>query len=155
MKIPGIAALFLALALGMAPPAAAQEAERGTAEEAQAMVARAISLADRLGTEVALAALNAQDPRFVDRDLYVFVIGGGGLIAAHSADPARVGLDARELVDAAGNPYGAWLVERATPEGVWVDYLRKDPLSEQDEPKSSWVVRHDGYIFGCGIYAPQ
>ena len=22
-------------------------------------------------------------------------------------------------------------------------------------PKSSWVVRHDGYVFGAGIYKPE
>jgi len=154
MKALSNAALVLVCILGVVMPAAAQQAERGTAEEAQALVARAIDLNERLGTEVALAALNAQDPRFVDRDLYVFVIGADGLIAAHGADPSRVGLDARELVDAEGNPYGAWLVERATPEGVWVDYLRNDPLTGKDEAKSSWLVRHNGYIFGCGIYKP-
>ena len=24
----------------------------------------------------------------------------------------------------------------------------------KEEPKSSWVVRHDGYVFGCGVYRP-
>ena len=27
-----------------------------------------------------------------------------------------------------------------------------DPQSGQVLPKSSWIVRHDGYIFGAGIY---
>ena len=152
MKALGMMALVLVTAIGLAVPAAAQQAERGTAEEAQALVARAIDLIERLGPEVGLAALNAQDPRFVDRDLYIFVIGTDGTVIAQTADPSRVGLDASELVDAAGNPYGAWLVERATPEGVWIDYVRNDPLTGQDEPKSSWVVRHGDYIFGCGIY---
>lgn len=152
MKILGILVLVLGLGAGLAAPAAAQQAERGTPEEAQALVARAIDLAERLGTEVALAAFNARDPRFVDRDLYIFVIGADGIVAAQAADPSRVGLDARTLEDAAGNPYGAWLVERATPEGVWIDYLRNDPLTGQDEPKSSWVVRHGDYIYGCGVY---
>jgi hypothetical protein len=32
---------------------------------------------------------------------------------------------------------------------MWVD-----PVTEEIEQKSSWVVRHDGYIFGVGIYKP-
>jgi len=43
----------------------------------------------------------------------------------------------------------------ATPEGAWVDYFRVNPQSGKDEPKSSWVVLHDGYIFGCGVYIGQ
>jgi cytochrome c len=152
MKALGFVILLFALATGAAAPAAAQQAEHGTAEEAQDLVARAIDLAERLGTDVALAAFNARDPRFVDRDLYIFVVGTDGIVAAQAADPTRVGLDARQLVDAAGNPFGAWIVERATPEGVWIDYLRNDPLTGVDEPKLSWVVRHGDYIYGCGIY---
>lgn len=152
MKALGMMALVLVATIGLALPAAAQQGERGTAEEAQALVARAIDLIERLGPEVGLATLNAQDPRFIDRDLYIFVIGADGIVVAQNADPDRVGLDVRELVDAAGNPYGAWLVERATPEGVWIDYLRNDPLTGHDESKSSWVVRHGDFIVGCGIY---
>lgn len=152
MKILRLLVLALGLGTSLATTAAAQEVERGTPEEAQALVARAIDLADRLGIEVALAAFNARDPRFVDRDLYIFVIGTDGIVAAQAADPGRVGMDARTLVDSEGNTYGAWLVDRATPEGVWVDYVRNDPLTGEDEPKSSWVVRHGDHIFGCGVY---
>jgi cytochrome c len=152
MKMFGILVLVLGLGAVMATPAAAQQAERGTPEEAQALVASAIDLVEQLGIEVALASFNARDPRFVDRDLYIFVIGADGIVAAQAADPERVGMDARTLVDAEGNNYGTWLVEQATPEGVWIDYLRNDPLTGEDEPKSSWVVRHGDYIFGCGVY---
>ncbi len=152
MKALGILIVVLALAAGAALPAAAQQSARGTAEEAQALVARAIDLSERLGPDVAMAALNAQDPRFVDRDLYVFVLSEDGIVVAQSADPSRVGLDARTLIDAAGNPIGTWIIEQASPEGVWVDYMRNDPATGQNEAKSSWVVRHGGYIYGCSIY---
>jgi cytochrome c len=152
MKALGVVVVILALAVGLAPPAAAQQAGRGTAEEAQALVARAIDLSERLSIDVSLAALNAQDPRFIDRDLYVFVLDADGIVVAQSADPSRVGLDARELIDAEGNPIGTWLIERATPEGVWIDYLRQDPASGKNEAKSSWVVRQGDYIYGCSIY---
>ena len=46
------------------------------------------------------------------------------------------------------------LVEDASPAGAWVDYLRRDPITGADMAKSSWVVRHAGYVFGCGIYRP-
>ena len=40
----------------------------------------------------------------------------------------------------------------ATTNGAWVDYRWEDPLTGKVVPKSSWVVLHNGYIFGCGIY---
>ena len=57
-------------------------------------------------------------------------------------------------MDRAGKPFGKEIIEKADENGVWVDYVFRDPLTEQDVQKSSWLVRHDGYIFGCGIYKP-
>ena len=45
-------------------------------------------------------------------------------------------------------------IDKATTSGVWLHYVVKDPLTGKDEPKSSWVVRHRSYIFGCGVYSP-
>ena len=59
------------------------------------------------------------------------------------------------LMDSRGKAYGKALLAGATAEGAWVDYSRVNPQSGKDEPKSSWVVLHDGYIFGCGVYVGQ
>ena len=134
----------------LAPSALAGE-HRGTAEEAQAMVARAIALYDATG-ETAFAAMTVPSTVFVDRDLYIFVIGPDNRVVAHGLSIERIGIDVTTLIDDAANPYGVALVEEATADGVWVDYRRQDPLTWAIEPKSSWVVRHDGYVFGCGIY---
>jgi cytochrome c len=151
----GRAAALLLLALAIRPVIADEAVARGTAEEAQAMVADAIAYYDEVGAEAAFETFNTSaKPRFYDRDLYVFVIAEGGMIVAQAADPGRVGIDALTQLDAAGEPYGRWLVERPTPEGVWIDYVRLNPVTGEIEPKSSWVVRHDGYLFGTGIYRP-
>ncbi len=129
-----------------------ESAERGTAAEAQAMVARAIQRFDAAGPAKTFAEIDAQDPAFRDRDLYVFVIGPDGRIAAHAGDVERIGLDLRDIRDHDDRPYGQMILDEATPEGVWIDYERLDYLSNKVLPKSSWVVRHKGYIFGVGIY---
>jgi signal transduction histidine kinase len=149
MKPLTLAATILMGCLAM--PALA--ADRGTAEEAQAMVARAIALYDQEG-EAAFAAMTMPSTDFVDRDLYIFVIGPDNRVVAHGASLERIGLDVTTLIDDTGNPYGVALVEEATAEGVWVDYRREDPLTGVIESKSSWIVRHDEYVFGCGIYKP-
>jgi cytochrome c len=71
-----------------------------------------------------------------------------------AADASRIGIDADGVSDVDGKHYGTESMAAATPEGVWVDYRRANPATGQIEQKSSWLVRVDGYIFGCGIYKP-
>jgi cytochrome c len=152
--IRSVAALALALVLGLLTPILSTAADRGTAAEAKALVAKAIALYDRQGREKAFAAI--QDPKggFVDRDLYVFVFGPKRTIVAHGGDPALVGTDADSLVGGGGVHFGTKFMDESTATGSWIDYKWKDPASGKVLPKSSWVVRHDGYIFGAGIYKP-
>jgi signal transduction histidine kinase len=132
---------------------ASSDAERGSAVEAKNMVERAIDTYDAQGT-TSFAAMTAPSAEFVDRDLYVFVIGPDRRLAAHGASADLVGDDVTVLVDTNGKAFGREFVERATPQGAWVDYSWTDPLSGEIVAKSSWVVLHDGYIFGTGIYKP-
>ena len=46
-------------------------------------------------------------------------------------------------------------IAKATAEGHWVDYLWPNPVTQASEPKSAWVVRHDGLIFASGYYTPD
>jgi len=94
---------------------------------------------------------------FRQDDLYIFVIGTGpdARVVAHGLDRGRIGEVVAGLMDSRGKAYGKALLAGATPEGAWVDYFRVNPQSGKDEPKSSWVVLHDGYIFGCGVYIGQ
>ena len=146
-RLVGLLAVFV---IGLPVHASAEEA-RGTADEAKAMVGRAIAAYDEKGV-AALAEMTAPSSVFRDRDLYIFVYGPDHRIAAHGADAAHVGRDLAEYFDVDGKPFALELAERATAEGVWVDYKWQDPLSGEVRPKSTWVVLHDGYVFGCGIY---
>ena len=127
---------------------------RGTALEAQAMVARAIAAYETEG-DAAFIAMTAPRKEFVDRDLYMFVVGPDNIVVAQGVDASRVGTDVTTLVDADGFAYGQAIVDTATPEGAWLSYKREDPLTGVIEEKLSWLRLHDGYVFGCGIYAPE
>jgi signal transduction histidine kinase len=131
----------------------AMGAERGTEVQAKALVAKAIAAYDANGKSV-FSEMTAPSTAFADRDLYIFVIGPDHKTVAHGFDAARVGQDVLDLRDATGKDIGKEFIERATVSGVWVHYVMKDPLTGKDEPKSSWLVLHDNYIFGCGIYKP-
>lgn len=142
---------FLAVIVLGWPAASWADETRGTAEQAQALVAKAIDFYDSEG-KAALAKISAPDNGFHDRDLYVFVIGPDHKIVARALDPSRIGLDVTEQRDADGHAYGEDFVARASAEGAWVDYRFMDPISGEPLAKSSWLVLHAGYIFGCGIY---
>lgn len=150
-----LATLF-AIVLVCGPSAQAEDVERGTAEEAQAMVARAIALYDQAGMGDTFRQITlSPDPGFRDRDLYLFVIDQAGFMAAHALYPQSVGTNAINAVDSAGTRYVRDIVSHATPEGAWVDYIFIDPLTGAPAPKSTWVVLHDRFIFACGIYAGE
>ena len=150
----GVAALVAVLVLALAAPAAAGD-NRGSAEEAQDMVARVIAYYDERGPEAAVARFNADPaPEFLDRDLYIFVIGPEGTVVAHGVDSSLLGVALASFVDADGKDFGEEIGLMASAEGAWVDYKWKNPVSGAIEQKSSWIVAHDGHIFGVGVYRP-
>jgi signal transduction histidine kinase len=126
--------------------------ERGTAAEAQALVANAIAFYDANGREAAFAAYEDKQGEFVDHDLYIFIYGPGRTIDAHGADTDLNGTPVDTLFDINGKPFGTALMDGATAEGVWIDYTWYNPVTRELHPKSSWVVLHDGYVFGAGVY---
>lgn len=114
----------------------------------RALVQQALNLYDALGLEDTVAYYSSEVN--VDGPWYVFIIGEDGRIIAHY-DPERMGLDAGSLTDSAGRLYGPELVG-ATEEGEWADYVKLNPETGQEQQKYSWVVRHDGLVFGSGWY---
>ena len=155
--IAGIA-LFVSIALlGTSTWAGKHAQRRGTAAEAQDMVKRAIAFFDSAGEKAAFDRFtNSPAPEFKKADLYIFVLRAveGGPIVAHGESPSLVGRDVVKMLDAEGLNIGKAILEKVTAQGTWVDYKWADPLSKKSMQKSSWVVRHKGYIFGCGIYKP-
>ena len=150
-----LATVFV-LALAWVQPAQSDGLERGTAEEAQAMVARAIELYDQAGMGDAFRQITlSPEPGFRDRDLYLFVVDQAGFMAAHALYPQSVGTNGINAMDSAGTRYVREIVTHATAEGAWVDYIFIDPLTGAPAPKSTWVVLHDRFIFACGIYAGE
>ena len=129
---------------------------RGTAEEAQAMVASAVEYYKQMGAEVAFDKFtNDPGPEFREKDLYVFVANvEEDLLVAHGTLPDQVGQSNLGLLDADGRDIGQIVLDAASMEGGWAEYKYMNFSSGEVENKRSWVVLHDGYIFGVGIYEP-
>lgn len=150
--------ILVSLLLITSPAFADKHAQkRGTPAQAQAMVAKAVALFEKEGLKAAFDRFtNRPGAEFNHLDLYIFVLkdAEGARIVAHAQSRSIVGTNASTLIDPGGLNIGRAILDQATAKGAWVDYGWKDPLTGKVVPKSSWVVRHKGHIFGCGIHKP-
>ena len=111
--------------------------------------AKPVAHFDEVGAERAFATFSDdQASMFRDGDLYVFVFDGDGTIVSHGVDESLIGVDATQLADVDGKKFVQEMLSDASMDGTWVDYKWEDPMTGEIEPKSSWVVLHDGYVFG-------
>lgn len=115
----------------------------------QLYVAQAIDYYQRHGREAMLAFYNS--PESVDGQWYMFIFDEDDIIVAHE-NPELVGLTAAEVNGPDGYPAGRMVVAVAREAGAWVDYQFNNPATGQAEIKHSWMVSHDGLIFGSGWY---
>ncbi|MDX1582906.1 MAG: cache domain-containing protein [Thermoanaerobaculia bacterium] len=126
--------------------------KKSSRSEAKAIVEKGVELFAEKGAEDAVRIINQRSKPFLDRDLYLFVIGPDGSIVAHAFDESRIGIPAEELYDEDGQPYGKLMLKLANEEGTWVPYRQYNPVTKKVEPKSSYVRKAHGHIFGCGVY---
>ena len=112
------------------------------------LVRDAISRYESEGLEETVAYYNAKES--VDGQWYVFIIDPDGYTIAHH-NPQFRGRDPSLRVDATGYFYGDDL-QSATAAGHWVDYVLLNPESGENRQKHTWIVRHDGLLFGSGWY---
>lgn len=128
---------------------------RATAEHARKMLDRAAALMKKAGNEAAFKAFN--DPRggFVINDEYVFVIGlEDGKYRASGASPSLVGVDVREVQDAAGTPLFKQMIALAKDKGTGtVDYVWRNPATNAVEHKHTLIQRFDDVLLGVGYYS--
>ena len=90
-------------------------------------------------------------PESVDGQWYVFIADESGTMVAH-ADPDRVGLPTDDILGPNGYPSGAAVAATADEDGAWFDYTFLNLATGTVQTKHSWMVAHDGIIFGSGWY---
>ena len=126
----------------------------GTADEAKALVAKAVEYGKANGKDALLKELNNPAGPFVKGDLYVmaYTIADGTLVA-HPVNAKLVGKNMLETPDPDGKFFrkDIWQTGKTTGEG-WVDYKYKNPETGKIEPKSTYVFRYEDLILCCGIY---
>lgn len=130
----------------------APEMPANPAAEAKSRVADAIFLYQQQGREAAIARYNT--PESTDGPWYVFIIDENGIVVASAPRPENLGQDVAQLpglTDEDGHNYGADIAN-APESGDWVVYTYRNPDTGREERKHSWVMRHDGLVFGSGWY---
>ena len=150
-----IAAASVAV-LTLSPAAFAQKADHGTADEAKAMLVKAVAAVHADKTK-ALDMFNKGEGGFLDRDLYVFCgnISDGKIVALGNPNAKQLlGTDAKALKDSTGKAYGEEIVAgEQKPEGQFteVSYLFPRPGADKTPvPKVSLVTNVGGGL-GCGV----
>ncbi|MBN9671633.1 cache domain-containing protein [Roseibium aggregatum] len=126
--------------------------DNGTAEEASAMLDKAVAHYQSVGADKAFKDFTAQGEGWQDRDLYLFCFDAAGNTVAHGANAKMIGRDLSGLKDADGKAFIAELIATGKAGGGWVDYRWPNPVSKKVEQKSSVVKAADDYVCGVGIY---
>ena len=116
----------------------------------QALVERAIHRYNIEGLQATLGYYNS--PQSVDGQWYVFIIDENQTIIAHAADPDLVGKHVSQALGPNSYPSGSAVAASADEDGAWVDYTWGNPESGDSQTKHSWVIRHNGLVFGSGWY---
>lgn len=128
---------------------------RASAEQARRMLDKAVALMKHSGSEAAFRTFNDPQGGFVINDEYVFVIGlEDGKYRASGASPNLVGVDVREINDAAGTPLFKQMIALARDKGTGtVDYVWRNPATNAVERKHSLIQRFDDVLLGVGYYS--
>ena len=114
------------------------------------LVQQALRRYDEKGREATLDYYNS--PESVEGERYVFIVDEDDRVIVHrSPDLLGQNLKGDLGVDVTGYRFGEVMLG-VGEQGLWVDYLFLNPATGNQEFKHSWVVRHDGLLFGSGWY---
>jgi signal transduction histidine kinase len=128
-----------------------EAAQYGTAEEAKAMLEKAVA-AVKADKTAALDMFNKGEGGFKDRDLYVFCANASdGILTAH---PTNKGKQLRDILGKKGFPLGQEMMQKATEGAIReVTYWWPRPGSEKPLEKTSFYYTKVGdQICGVGYY---
>ena len=147
----GLKSLFASAALLLCTTLSFAAGEFGTAEEAKAMLAKAIEniKADEAG---ALAEMQKGDLGSRDRDLYVFCgQADTGVLTVH---PTLTGTKIQDIFDKNGKRFGEEMMKSAKPDAiVEVSYFWPRPGADTTPvEKISFVTKVADQICGVGYY---
>lgn len=148
--------LLVTLAFTLLASTPVLASEKGSTDEAVALVKKAIAYLKDNGKEKAFAEFSNPKGQFVDRDLYVvaFSTSGDGVALAHGGNAKLVGRSLLDLRDVDGKYMVKEFLKVANDKAGkgWVDYKWPHPVSKAIEAKTTYVERAGDIAIACGVY---
>ena len=127
--------------------------QQGTAEEAVALVDAALRLLNG-GHSQSQVLHSISDPLqpYHDRDMYVFALNAQGEYRAFGGNPEKVGVRVQDVPGIRGEQLIADIIAQAESCPGWVEYDYINPSTQKVQTKMSYVCKHKGLYWGCGVY---
>ncbi len=126
--------------------------QQGTAEEAVALVNKAVTLHKTTSRDQFLRSITDKSQPYHDRDMYVFVLDAAGTYLAFGGNQAKVGTRVQDIPGIAGDRLVNDIVTQAEHAPGWVEYDITNPATGAVQTKMSYVSRVGDWYAGCGVY---
>jgi len=128
--------------------------DRGTADDAKALVEKGIAHFKAVGPEKAFAEFaDNESGKWATKDLWITVLKSDGTIMA-TANKGLIGKNLIAVKDPNGKYFTREQIDMGMKGGGWVDYLFTDPVTKKIGQKSAYNVRLPNYdgIIAVGYY---
>lgn len=136
----------------LAEAVAAFRLQQGTADEALALVHKAVRYRQQTTREGFVRDLTNPAQGFHDRDMYIFALDRAGHYVAFGGNPAKVGTRVQDIPGIDGQGLLEAIVAQAEREPGWVEYDITNPTTGVVQTKMSYVLQVDDLYVGCGVY---
>jgi signal transduction histidine kinase len=132
-------------------------AQAPSSTQAVALVKSAVAFAKQNGLAKLIQETNDSKGRFhvaTGGELYIFIYDERGMCKAIGYNTAAlVGKSRIDLRDPDGLMIVRELIKIAQTKGKgWFDYKYPNPLTGQNDQKTSYLESYEGVLIGCGIY---
>lgn len=147
----------LVVAAGMLIGSNVRASDRGTAEEAKALLLKAVEHYKQVGRAKALEDFTGKKAPWVDRDLYVACSNSHHVVVANGAFPSYVGASLDAVKDVHGIPLGESMWKEGDKGGMQsVTWHWFNPVTGKMELKVSILQRLDNDTqCSVGYYQPE
>jgi methyl-accepting chemotaxis protein len=136
----------------LAEAVAAFRLQQGTADEALALVQKAVQFRQQTTREGFVRDLTNPAQGFHDRDMYIFALDRAGHYRAFGGNQAKVGTRVQDIPGIDGQGLLEAIVAQAEREPGWVEYDITNPVTGVVQTKMSYVLQVDDLYVGCGVY---
>ena len=131
---------------------AAFRLQQGTADEAVALMGKAVALHKSTSRDQFLRSITDKSQPYHDRDMYVFALDAAGTYLAFGGNPAKVGTRVQDIPGIAGDQLVSDIVAQAERGPGWVEYDITNPATGAVQTKMSYVCLAGDLYLGCGVY---